>query len=245
MAKSKKSKKKKATKKKAQAASSRKVSHAGARKKGHDFERWIANEIGHVFPEAKRHLEYQADEAMKGIDLVGTGAYAIQAKNLQNYVSIKTIREVERTKENRPVLITKGNKMEPVAVLFFSDFVKMLEEIRGREEYEAKWDDAQTIQLQNFVEEVSKLPAVDLMSQIDMPKVVEECNRLGILPVDHEEEVLRGLDTTAFHKLNPALKFIGETPEFIEPKPEVMEVEKVLDKLNGEIIDSLGVGKFI
>lgn len=134
MAKKKRSTKKKANKKK---VAKRKVSYKGARKKGHDFERWIANELGHIFPEAKRNLEYQADEAMAGKDIAGTGVYDIQAKNLQNYVSIKTIRQVEFKKGRRPVLITKGNKMEPMVVMRFKDWVKMLEEIRGREEFES------------------------------------------------------------------------------------------------------------
>ena len=111
----------------------RKVSHAGARKKGLQFEREVANDIGHIYPEAKRNLEYQADSAQEGKDISNTGPYAIQCKNHQNYVPIKTIKEIERTEDNRPVLVTKGNKMEPVVVMYFSDWVKMLEEIRGRE----------------------------------------------------------------------------------------------------------------
>ena len=50
--------------------SSKKVNGA---KKGKSWEREIANAIGHIFPEAKRHLEYQASAAAKGIDLEGTG----------------------------------------------------------------------------------------------------------------------------------------------------------------------------
>jgi hypothetical protein len=153
-------KKKKQTKKKAKASkalSKRKVSHAGARQKGLNFEREVANDLGHVYPEAKRHLEYQADEAQKGIDISNTGPYAIQCKNLQNYVPIKTIREVQRTAENRPVLVTKGNKMEAVVVMYFSDWVKMLEEIKGREDYEAKWDDALEIQKNSFPKQVKNV----------------------------------------------------------------------------------------
>lgn len=131
MAKKKKKQAKKA--KVSKALSKRKVSHAGARQKGLQFERDVANAIGHVYPEAKRHLEYQADSAQEGRDISNTGPYAIQCKNLQNYVPIKTIKEVTKTKDNRPVLITKGNKMKPVVVMYFDDWVKMLEEIKGRE----------------------------------------------------------------------------------------------------------------
>ncbi|MBF31843.1 MAG: hypothetical protein Unbinned1322contig1000_36 [Prokaryotic dsDNA virus sp.] len=130
-------KKKKTGSKKAKASKAlskpRKVSHKGARQKGLQFERDVANAIGHVYPEAKRHLEYQADSAQEGRDISNTGPYAIQCKNLQNYVPIKTIKEVTKTKDNRPVLITKGNKMKPVVVMYFDDWIKMLEEIKGRE----------------------------------------------------------------------------------------------------------------
>lgn len=129
----KKTTKKKVAKQVANSSRKRKVSHKGARAKGLQFERDVANAIGHVFPEAKRHLEYQGDSAQEGRDISNTGVYAIQCKNLQNYVPIKTIKEVNRTSENRPVLVTKGNKMEPVVVMYFSDWVKMLEETRGRE----------------------------------------------------------------------------------------------------------------
>lgn len=131
-----KKKKKNKKAKVSKALSKRKVSHKGARQKGLQFERDVANAIGHIYPEAKRHLEYQADSAQEGRDISNTGVYAIQCKNLQNYVPIKTIREVKKTKDNRPVLVTKGNKMEAVVVMYFKDWIKMLEEIKGREEYE-------------------------------------------------------------------------------------------------------------
>jgi len=131
--------KKKSRKKAVAKASSkkRKVSHAGARQKGLQFERDVANAIGHIYPEAKRHLESQASECA-GYDISGAGPYRIQCKNHQNYTSIKTIKEVDRTEGTRPVLITKGNKMEPVVVMYFCDWIKMLEEIKGRELHDAE-----------------------------------------------------------------------------------------------------------
>ena len=153
-------KKKKKKAKVSKALSKRKVSHAGARQKGLQFERDVANAIGHVYPEAKRHLEYQADSAQEGRDISNTGPYAIQCKNLQNYVPIKTIKEVNKTKDNRPVLITKGNKMKPVVVMYFDDWIKMLEEIKGRELLEAN----------------SKL------AEAMLPALTNECPVLPVLP---------------------------------------------------------------
>jgi hypothetical protein len=110
----------------------RKVSHAGARQKGLQFERDVANALGHIFPEAKRHLEMQADEAQEKRDIDNTGIFLFQCKNHQNYCSIGTINEIKvRDPNHIPVLVTKGNKMEPMAVLPFEKFVTLLEMVVG------------------------------------------------------------------------------------------------------------------
>jgi hypothetical protein len=101
-------------------------------KKGKQFERECANIMGHIFPEAKRHLEYQADEALEGIDLEGTDIFRFQMKNRQNYVSVGTIKEIRTKDPNHiPVLVTKGNRLEPMAVLPFEKFVTLLEVAYG------------------------------------------------------------------------------------------------------------------
>ena len=114
--------------------SSRKVSHRGAIKKGKDFEREVANIVGHIFPEAKRNLEYQPGEGNQGKDIGGTDRIIFQCKNHQGYVSISTIREIQLTSnEDIPVLVTKGNRLEPMAVLPFDKFVTLLEIAYGLE----------------------------------------------------------------------------------------------------------------
>lgn len=97
-------------------------------RKGKAFERDIANLLGHIFPEAKRNLEFQADEAIHAKDIAGTDVYKIQCKNYQNYVSISTIFDVRlSTNDDVPVLVTKGNKLPPMAVLPLGDFISLLE----------------------------------------------------------------------------------------------------------------------
>jgi hypothetical protein len=113
--------------------SNRKVSHRGALKKGKQFEREIANRLGHIFPEAERLLEYQASKVI-GVDIEGTDRIKIQCKNHQNYCSIGTINEIRTTNLNDiPVLVTKGNRMEAMAVLPFEKFVTLLEIAYGLE----------------------------------------------------------------------------------------------------------------
>lgn len=98
-----------------------------ARRKGIVFEREVAAALREVFPGAQRHLEFQADQA-QGVDLRGTGEFKIQCKKLAKYVSINTIKEVQcdRFFGEVPVLVTAGDNEEPMAVLPFSDLVKLL-----------------------------------------------------------------------------------------------------------------------
>ena len=100
-------------------------------KKGRQFEREVANAIGHIFPEAKRMLEYQASDVI-GVDIEGTDPFLIQCKNHQGYCSVSTIGEVRlQRKDQIPVLVTKGNRLEAMAILPFEKFVTLLEVAYG------------------------------------------------------------------------------------------------------------------
>lgn len=103
-------------------------------KKGKQYEREVANLLGHIFPDAARHLEYQAFEASHGVDLQGTDIFKFQIKNYQGYASISKIFEVKQIKEGDiPVLVTKGNRLPAMAVLPLENFVEMLEVFYGIE----------------------------------------------------------------------------------------------------------------
>ena len=93
------------------------------RNKGHSFERAVAKQLKTVFPTVKRHLESQADEAAKGIDLSNTEPFGIQCKAYKKYAPIAKIEEV---KVGVPVLITKGDNKPAVAVVYLDDFIKLL-----------------------------------------------------------------------------------------------------------------------
>lgn len=99
------------------------------RSKGAAFERDIANKIKHIYPDAKRHLESQAAEAAKGIDLDNTGEFGIQCKAYAKYAPITKIQEV---KHGTPVLITKGNNLKPVACMYLDDWIKLLEKVNEK-----------------------------------------------------------------------------------------------------------------
>ena len=107
----------------------RKVKNRAA--KGKQFERDIANAIGHIFPEAQRMLEYQASNVI-GVDIEGTDPFLIQCKNHAGYCSVGTINEVRVQNNNQiPVLVTKGIRLEAMAILPFEKFVTLLEVVYG------------------------------------------------------------------------------------------------------------------
>jgi len=105
----------------------KKISGKGCRTKGHSFERWVSEQLRKVFPDAKRHLEYQAREA-DGRDIDNTGSYLFQCKRNRKYASLSKIKEVQidPIEGGVPVLVTKGDNEEPLACLPFSHFVKLL-----------------------------------------------------------------------------------------------------------------------
>lgn len=98
-----------------------------SRKKGHDFERFVANELKKVFPDARRQLEYQSTEA-RGFDIANTGEYLIQCKRGRKYSSLTAIEEIQMDpiECGVPILVTKGDDKEPLACMPFKHFVKLL-----------------------------------------------------------------------------------------------------------------------
>ncbi len=108
----------------------RKMRPGGGRSKGHGFEREIAKELQVIFPNARRQLEYHADDA-KGIDLQNTGPYLFQCKRYREYAPIDWIEEIQSDFKNGevPILVTQANDKRAMAVLPFDDLLQMLIEL--------------------------------------------------------------------------------------------------------------------
>lgn len=102
----------------------RKISHKGARKKGHDFERYVASRfVDAGWTKAKRHLEYQPG-TQQGFDLDGTYPFKVQCKKHAKYVNPSLISEINPVNPGDiPVLVTAGNNKEPLACLSFDSFL--------------------------------------------------------------------------------------------------------------------------
>lgn len=99
-----------------------------SRRKGHDFEREVAQALRVVFPGARRQLEYHARDA-RGIDIQETGEFRFQCKRLEKYASVNTIEEIQcdRVFGDVPVLVTAGNGKEWMAVLPFDDLLRLIQ----------------------------------------------------------------------------------------------------------------------
>lgn len=94
-----------------------------SRRKGHGYEREIAQKLKDLFPEAKRKLEYQASDCT-GVDLSNTGRLKIQAKRHKKYTSISKIKEIEE--EGIHLLVTKGDREPDIVCLYLDDFIEIL-----------------------------------------------------------------------------------------------------------------------
>lgn len=103
-------------------------------KKGKAFERFVAQEIGHIFPDAQRMLEYQGSNVI-GTDLENTDVFRFQCKCTANYANPSKIFEIREKDPNHiPVLVTKGNNRPAMAVVPFDKFVTLLEIAYGHSE---------------------------------------------------------------------------------------------------------------
>lgn len=105
-----------------------KKSGRAARVKGLSFEREVANRLKHIFPHARRHLEFQDAEA-NGTDLVNTGRYKIQCKKYKQYVNINKIEEVmiEDALGEIPVVVSAADGKKPMVVLPLDEFIRLVE----------------------------------------------------------------------------------------------------------------------
>jgi len=103
------------------------VSGKGARLKGIRYERDIVSKLKKIFPQAKRHLEYQPGEAT-GDDIEGTGNLRIQCKRNKSWAPISKIEELKGS-HGIHCLVTKGDKKPDVICLYLSDFLSIIDDI--------------------------------------------------------------------------------------------------------------------
>lgn len=93
------------------------------RQRGINFERWLVNKVKHIWPNAQRQLESQQGF---GYDLANTGNFRFQCKAYKDYCPISKINEIPDG-DYVPVLVTKGDRKKPMAVLPLDELIKLIE----------------------------------------------------------------------------------------------------------------------
>ena len=106
------------------------------RQKGFAYEREIADEIKQIFPDVKRHLEYQMQECA-GFDLDNTKLhdwdFKVQCKRGRKYAPINKIFEVKE--DGIPLLVTRGDRCESMVAMKLKDFIMILDAYKKLSEY--------------------------------------------------------------------------------------------------------------
>lgn len=96
--------------------------------KGKSYEREISIQLAHIFPKARRHLEFHSEDAAKKMDIQGTLPWVIQCKRKRKYENPKTLLETIAEEGEHRILITKADRLPALAVIEW-DTLKMLIEI--------------------------------------------------------------------------------------------------------------------
>lgn len=102
-----------------------------SRKKGHDWEREVANKLKEIDPTAKRNLEYQEGSMDIGTQL----PFAIQCKCMANpsvYFVFRQAKEGAKKVNKIPVAIIKRTNKETIAVMELEDWLKLVKEWHGK-----------------------------------------------------------------------------------------------------------------
>lgn len=96
------------------------------RTKGHSFERAVAKQLRSIWPDVKRHLESQSQEA-KGYDLDNTGDFRIQVKALNRVPNIPAVfKEFSIEADKIPVVIFKRDGQGTFACFKIEDALTLL-----------------------------------------------------------------------------------------------------------------------
>lgn len=91
------------------------------------FERTVAEKMRTVFPNAKRHLEFQSQEA-KGVDLDHTGPFQVQCKALHASPNVpKVFSEfTDLSQEQIPVIAFKVDGKGTYMAFRFDDALRLM-----------------------------------------------------------------------------------------------------------------------
>ena len=99
--------------------------------KGKSYEREIAIQLAHIFPKARRHLEFHSEDALKKMDIQGCLPWVIQCKRKIKYESPKVLLETIAEEGEHRVLVTKADRLPALAILEWETFKMLIEVYHG------------------------------------------------------------------------------------------------------------------
>lgn len=100
-------------------------------KKGKSYERELCIQLAHIFPKARRHLEFHPDDAIKKMDIQGTYPWVIQSKRKIKYESPKVLLETIAEEGEHRVLVTKADRLPALAILEWETLKMLIEVYHG------------------------------------------------------------------------------------------------------------------
>jgi len=112
------------------------ISRAGARQKGHQWERDVANDLKKVDPEARRNV---SESQQGGLDICTTLPWSIQCKSWANEKNcLKALEQANehKTKDSMPVALVKVNRQKPIAVLYYDDYLSLVKLLNSLQIYQ-------------------------------------------------------------------------------------------------------------
>lgn len=114
---------------------SQSLSHKGRRKKGHAYERKVANDFRKLgWVKCKRHLEYQSGEAELGQDLDNTYPFLVQCKAKNKAQSPNSLLDQIKEQEGCYKLgVLKIDNKGEYAIMKWSDLQELLQMLKSND----------------------------------------------------------------------------------------------------------------
>lgn len=105
-----------------------------SRNKGANFERWVANELKRIWPDAKRGLQQTRDSA-EAPDVTGT-LYWIECKRGKKVNYRAALKQAEGVCDKQiPVVIAKDDREEPIVYMRLDGWMELAKKLTGRKKH--------------------------------------------------------------------------------------------------------------
>lgn len=105
---------------------------SSAKQKGRSFQQWVRDEILARFPELTINDVRSTSMGCAGVDIQFSSAaldrfpYSVECKS-RNAIAVYAWLEQREGDVHRPLVFAKGNRKDPIVIMYAEDFFKLLE----------------------------------------------------------------------------------------------------------------------